>query len=394
MNTPQVPDDDFDHDRKVVSAAYARVDEDARTPHDGPPPAIDAAIRAAARRAVGAGPRPVERPWFARWSKPLSAAAVFVLTTSVIFVAIEQDSSLKVETVRGPLETKVSEMRADKPVEVTIHPAAPAADLAIKIEVPREPAAQVANEARARQTDALSSRDQAAPALSSEQKKRDNAPVPSPQVIIAESSSAAQRSFKSETPVVANAAPVTPPVYAPASPPAPAPAAPASRAPTPPVQVASYAAPPPAAAVLQGLAKEKAAGRVADARTEAESARAAVAESKAEKVAVTGSKVEPDQQAAKPIALASAAKSAMPAALATEQRNAPPVQPAIAIAIAIAPELAQAFVRLRELRAQMQWKEFDELLADVQKRWPNAELPMDLAVTKREREKAKAGDSR
>jgi Meckel syndrome type 1 protein len=390
MNTPHIPDDDFERDRATVGAAYARVYENSREPHSGPPPAIDAAIRAAARRAVNAGPRTVERPWINRWTKPLSAAAVVVLTASVIFVAIEQDSSLKVAAVKAPLETKILEMRADRPAESPIVLARPAAtEVQADIVVPKEETPPP-SELRARQTGTLSSRDQIAPALSAERKKRDDAPPPPPQVVVAEAT--APKQFKSEAPVLANAAPVVPPVYAPAAPPAAAPVVPAPA--TAPVQAAGNAAPPPAAAGLQSMAKEKAADRAANARAEADTGRAATVEAKTEKIAVTGSKIEPDQQAPKAVAATPAAPPA-PAAKAVI-----PIQPAPAQRIAPQtlspkePTPSQAFDRLRELRAQLQWKEFDELLANLEKRWPNIELPTDLAATKREREKAKAGENR
>lgn len=378
MNTPHIPDDDFARDRNAVSAAYAST----RDSHGGPPSAIDDAIRAAARRAVSAGPRPVERPWFMRWSKPISAAAVLVLTASVIFVAIEQDASLKVAAVKAPPETRILETPAARPA-----PPSAQADLAASKVTASPP-----GESRARQTEALSSRDQNAPAFSAARKKRDDAPPTPPEVIVAAAPMAAPSQSKSEAPVLASAAPLAPPAYAPAAPPAAAPAASVVPAPAvAPVQTAVFAAPPPAAVALQGMAKEKVADRVANARAEAETGRAAVAEAKIEKLAVTGSRIEPDQHASKPVAVtpaAPAAKAVNPTQPASAQRIAPqalsPKEPA----------LSQAYDRLREFRAQMQWKEFDEMLADVQKRWPNVELPMDLAATKREREKAKAGDNR
>jgi len=55
-----------------VSAAYREL------PGEGPPPALDAAIQAAARRAVGSKPAAGRR-----WQKPLSIAAVFMLAIAV-----------------------------------------------------------------------------------------------------------------------------------------------------------------------------------------------------------------------------------------------------------------------------------------------------------------------
>lgn len=57
---------------------------------DEPSPALDAAIRAAARREVGARPRPVG-PFFSRsWRVPLSLAAVVVLSVSLVTLIREE----------------------------------------------------------------------------------------------------------------------------------------------------------------------------------------------------------------------------------------------------------------------------------------------------------------
>jgi hypothetical protein len=79
------PNDDMDD----VTRAY-RDARNAQRPDDGPPAALDDAIRAAARRAVQSRPQPVGQGWITRWRTPLSAAAVMVLAVSVVFVAIEE----------------------------------------------------------------------------------------------------------------------------------------------------------------------------------------------------------------------------------------------------------------------------------------------------------------
>lgn len=62
-------------------------------PHDAPPPALDDAIRAAARRAVTAGPQPAGAP-LRRWRVPLSIAAVLVLSVSLVTLMREQAPEL------------------------------------------------------------------------------------------------------------------------------------------------------------------------------------------------------------------------------------------------------------------------------------------------------------
>jgi len=76
------------HDARV-SAGYRALGE------DSPPQALDAAILAASRRAVGAGPR---RAGFSvrRWALPVSVAAVVVLTMSLV---------VRVQLERPDLET-------------------------------------------------------------------------------------------------------------------------------------------------------------------------------------------------------------------------------------------------------------------------------------------------
>jgi len=64
--------------------------------HDEPPAAMDDAIRAAARKAVHAGPRPAgASPFGGRWRVPLSVAAVLVVSATVTLLVAERDK-------RGP----------------------------------------------------------------------------------------------------------------------------------------------------------------------------------------------------------------------------------------------------------------------------------------------------
>lgn len=76
-------DDKLDQDLEALSRAYR-----AAPLEDGPPAALDDAIRAAARRAVHARPQPAPKTWFSRSSTPLAAAAVLVLTVSIGFLAL------------------------------------------------------------------------------------------------------------------------------------------------------------------------------------------------------------------------------------------------------------------------------------------------------------------
>jgi hypothetical protein len=57
---------------------------------DEPQPALDAAIRAAARREVGARPRPAGSPFSRSWRVPLSIAAVVLLSVSLVTLIREE----------------------------------------------------------------------------------------------------------------------------------------------------------------------------------------------------------------------------------------------------------------------------------------------------------------
>lgn len=76
-NDPNAEDSEFDRERALISSAYKNAAPDL------PPPAMDDAIRAAAHRAVKSQPHLTSKSWVARWSAPLSAAALVVLAVSV-----------------------------------------------------------------------------------------------------------------------------------------------------------------------------------------------------------------------------------------------------------------------------------------------------------------------
>lgn len=79
----EIPHDDGARDPRLA-AIYRAADDDA------PPPALDAAIRAAARREVGARPRPAGFSFVRSWRGALSVAAVLVLSASLVIVMREE----------------------------------------------------------------------------------------------------------------------------------------------------------------------------------------------------------------------------------------------------------------------------------------------------------------
>jgi len=70
-----------------------------RTPRETPPAELDDRIRAAARRAIGAGPQSLEaraeaarqRSWTARWRVPLSIAATVVLAVTLTLMVQDEE---------------------------------------------------------------------------------------------------------------------------------------------------------------------------------------------------------------------------------------------------------------------------------------------------------------
>src|SRR5687767_11389379 len=87
---------DGDRDEELASL-YGSV-------RDEPPHALDEAIRAAAHRAVGAGPR-LANARFRRWHVPVSIAAVVVLSASLVVLMREEAPEL-VEPPRAELPTE------------------------------------------------------------------------------------------------------------------------------------------------------------------------------------------------------------------------------------------------------------------------------------------------
>ena len=82
----ETPRSDRERDEQL-SSIYRAV------PAEAPPPALDDAIRAAARREVGARPRRAGAP-FARWQMPLSIAAVLVLCVSLVVLMRDEGGEL------------------------------------------------------------------------------------------------------------------------------------------------------------------------------------------------------------------------------------------------------------------------------------------------------------
>lgn len=95
-------DSEFDRELAVTSRAYKGAEADL------PPPAMDDAIRAAARRAVKSQPHAMGKSWIARYSVPLSAAALVMLTVSVGFIALDERPELAPASLSESVKPKVA----------------------------------------------------------------------------------------------------------------------------------------------------------------------------------------------------------------------------------------------------------------------------------------------
>ncbi len=153
-----------DPDLSGIGAAYRRA-----VAEEGPPEALDAAILAASRRAVNAGPAIRRRSFVQRWRMPLAAAAVVVVASSLSLLMYDEGRHEGVLRDTPPpmhgVPEKVDSVTAQpQAVPVPEKPAGPQAERAEPVVRMREssPAATVspkaperkAEEARsARQTD-------------------------------------------------------------------------------------------------------------------------------------------------------------------------------------------------------------------------------------------------
>ena len=95
-----LPQDEFERDLAALSRAYGTAKR------EEPPPAIDDAIRAAARRAVRAGPQARRRSWLTTWATPVATAAMLVLTVSIGLVAYRERPDLATTETRNEMPAR------------------------------------------------------------------------------------------------------------------------------------------------------------------------------------------------------------------------------------------------------------------------------------------------
>ena len=109
-------DNDSERDARLTALYRA-------APPDGPPAALDAAIMAAARREVGARPRPAGFAFASSWRTSLSIAAVLVLSVSLVTLMREEAPELT-EPPRADMPAAESKLKAFPGVDDKVAPAA------------------------------------------------------------------------------------------------------------------------------------------------------------------------------------------------------------------------------------------------------------------------------
>jgi hypothetical protein len=252
MSDPKspLPQDDFERDLAALSRAYGTAKR------EEPPPALDDAIRAAARRAVRAGPQARRRSWLTTWATPVATAAMLVLTVSIGLVAYRERPDLATTETRNEMPARPqASAPAVAPVPLPALPAEPAA-----------PPAPTRTEAFATAT----------PAAKSAAPKPFSDVAPATDKLRAESPAAAKEDAPRESiaPMKESAAvapaPATAPAQAPATVPAPAPAAAPVARDSAALEKRTLAAPsaeapmaPAAAGRLESQSSERAAGATA-----------------------------------------------------------------------------------------------------------------------------------
>lgn len=213
--------DHHDHEGKQDMDAVSRAYRAARD-RDGmlPPAALDDAIRAAAHRAVHAGPKLAGSNWIRRWTPQLAVAAVVVLSVSVVFVSIEERPDLAPASIQKIALNQPAAPPAEAALPARTRIVEGASPPAVSLDALKKKASA---ETGAAAVDAQVARQKDAPLLKEERNATPVAPPPTHQL--------------------AAAAPVHAPPTAPAAAPPPAPAS-----------VAAIIAPAPFPATAEAIA--------------------------------------------------------------------------------------------------------------------------------------------
>ncbi|MEQ1516317.1 MAG: hypothetical protein ABL931_07500 [Usitatibacteraceae bacterium] len=348
-------DDEFERDLARSSRAYKAIGDDL------PPPAMDDAIRAAARRAVKSKPHAVGKSWVSRWSAPISVAALVMLTVSVVFTGLDEQPDIAPAPVKNIAMPKSAAPSAAPPTTLAT-PGAGAAQTSQSM----EKKARVAQEHSAPRDQLAESRQQDMDRRRSDVTENTASTV------------ASAPSLKEKRDAIAFNAPP------PAAPAMMAPAAPAPANPLAKDATGFVAEPPPAQ-----LAKSQ------------ENAGAAVAES-AKREMAQAKQSQPALAAGAAVGSLRNEVAALPAKKSVDAAApvAPaPAAPVVASATAVAPpqyaagprsqlladkaEPPEAWLkRILELKQQGKSREFDDELGKFRKRYPDFPLPEELKTSK------------
>ncbi len=163
--------DEFERDLAQMSGAYKN------TEMDLPSGAMDDAIRAAARRAVKSQPHAVNKSWISRWSTPLSAAALVVLSVSVGLIAIDEQPDLAPASLKEVAKPKVVMPPAALSIPAPVAPPMPAPESAAPAAVIASDLPQPARTAEKKvrlDLQSVASRDQVAPSAKPDLERRRN----------------------------------------------------------------------------------------------------------------------------------------------------------------------------------------------------------------------------
>ena len=99
------PESNMEHDPQLAAVYRAGSGEE-------PPSHLDAAIRAAARREVNAGPARPGKARFGSWGVPLSLAAVVVVSVSVVLM-MQQEGADRLESLTRPMPAEIAPRAVD-----------------------------------------------------------------------------------------------------------------------------------------------------------------------------------------------------------------------------------------------------------------------------------------
>ena len=341
-------DSELDRDLALTSLAYKSAEADL------PPPAMDDAIRAAARRAVKSQPQAVGKSWFVRYSAPLSAAALVMLTVSIGFIALDERPELAPALVSEGVRPS-----ATAPASIVVP--APETALPEVMQSPRGlPAAPAEQKKAMRERSIYAAQDRLAESVKTDSMQRPNeAAVVAPVAALAKDTNIAS-------------APGRP---AGAAAPAIAPASVAKESP-------SVVADPAAGAVTR---REKLAENVALSKREMPQERQAVESIAGAGLAARNDVPRPAQKTVAQVpatATTATAVGSRSAVAPPAYAPAAPPAPIASMADKAAEPPEQWLKRILELKRAGKTREFEKELAKFRKRYPDYELPEELKAPK------------